>query len=74
MTYGPLSIGSLHAPSATIDTSGRLVSIYNVKEGKPSNWQDVMSLPRKLSLKSNSLLQITPVEETKTSSRAGRYS
>ena len=63
MTYGPLSIGSLHAPSATIDTSGRLVSIYNVKEGKPSNWQDVMSLPRKLSLESNSLLQITPVEE-----------
>ena len=64
MTYGPLSIGSLHAPSATIDTSGRLISIYNVKEGKPSNWQDVMSLPRKLSLGSNSHLKITPVEET----------
>ena len=64
MTYGPLSLGSLHAPSATIDTSGRLISIYNIKEGKPSSWQDVMSLPRKLSIDINSNLQITPIQET----------
>ena len=67
MTYGPLSIGSLHAPSATIDDSGRIISIYNVREGKkPSFWEDVMSLPRTLSLDENSNLNIAPVEEIKS--------
>ena len=67
MTYGPLSIGSLHAPSATIDESGRLISIYNVKEGKtPTGWEDVMSLPRRLWLNEESNLNIAPVEEVKS--------
>ena len=33
MNYGPWTIGSLHAPSATIDAAGRYLGLFNVKEG-----------------------------------------
>ena len=64
MTYGPLLLGRLHAPSATIDESGRLISIYNVKEGIGyRGWADIMSLPRELSLNEDDSLKITPIRE-----------
>ena len=64
MNYGPLTVGRLHAPSATIDESGRIVSIYNVKESiEYRGWSDIMSLPRVLSLSSGGALSIEPVEE-----------
>jgi len=64
MNYGPLTVGRLHAPSATIDKSGRIVSIYNVKESiEYRGWSDIMSLPRVLSLSSEGALSIEPVEE-----------
>ena len=33
MNYGPFTVGSLHAPSATIDEQGRFIALFNVKEG-----------------------------------------
>ena len=32
MNYGPWTIGSLHAPSATVDAAGRYLGIFNIKE------------------------------------------
>jgi len=62
--YGPIAIGSLHAPSATIDSKGRLIAIFNVKEGKKrEEWNDVMTLPRRLSLAPDNTLRIEPVKE-----------
>ncbi len=67
MNYGPLAVGSLHAPSATIDASGRFLSIFNVKESKePNGWNDIMTLPRVLSLGDDGDLLIEPVEELKS--------
>ena len=64
MTYGPLLLGRLHAPSATIDDLGRLISIFNVKEGiRYRGWSDIMSLPRQLSLNEDDSLKITPIQE-----------
>ena len=64
MNYGAYQNASLHAPSATVDKSGRVLAIFNVKEGKPSEgWQDVMTLPRQLSLDSDDSLNILPVTE-----------
>ena len=64
MTFGPLLLGRLHAPSATIDESGRLIAIFNVKEGnKYRGWSDIMSLPRQLSLNEDNSLKITPIKE-----------
>jgi beta-fructofuranosidase len=64
MNYGPLSVGSLHAPSATIDDSGRYLSIFNVKESRETRgWDNVMTVPRVLSLADDDSLLITPVPE-----------
>ena len=64
MSYGPLTVGRLHAPSATTDESGRILSIYNVKESiQYRGWSDIMSLPRVLSLSSDGNLLIKPIEE-----------
>ena len=67
LNNGPLAIGSLHAPSATIDDSGRFVAIFNVKESRdPQGWSDIMTLPTQLSLRNDNSLVITPVKEVDT--------
>jgi beta-fructofuranosidase len=64
MNYGPISVGSLHAPSATIDPKGRYLGLFNVKEGKPPRgWEDIMTLPRVYSLGSDNSLRVVPVPE-----------
>jgi len=64
MNYGPLAVGSLHAPSATIDDKGRLLAIFNVKDGLPQEgWSNLMTLPRHLSLDAGNALRIEPVAE-----------
>ena len=61
MNHGALRHASLHAPSATIDAAGRLLAIFNVREGKsPEQWSTVMSLPRRLSLAPDGTLAIRP--------------
>jgi len=67
MNYGPWMSSSLHAASATIDSKGRCIAIFNTKEGKSQtkNSSDgIMTLPRHLSLKNNTL-NINPIEELK---------
>ncbi len=64
MNYGPWTVGSLHAPSATVDASGRYLGIFNVKEGRdPRGWYDIMSLPRHYWLAEDDTLRMAPVPE-----------
>jgi len=64
MNHGPWRIGSLHAPSATIDDSGRYLGIFNVKEGRDyRGWNDVMTLPRHYWLADDNTLRQAPVPE-----------
>lgn len=64
MNYGPVAIGSLHAPSATVDEAGRFLAIFNIKDAKPTRgWTNIMSLPRHLSLNADNSLRIEPVPE-----------
>jgi beta-fructofuranosidase len=64
LNNGPLAVGSLHAPSATVDESGRFLAIFNVKESRePQGWSDIMTLPTHLSLRSDNSLSIQPVSE-----------
>ena len=64
MNYGPIGVGSLHAPSATIDDSGRSIAIFNVTEGKaPQGWKQIMTVPRVFSLDRDNALSIEPVPE-----------
>ena len=65
--YGPYNIGSLHAPSATIDEKGRYLAFFNVKEGKArKGWNDVMTLPRVYSLAADDSMRIEPASEVKS--------
>ncbi|MAE64991.1 MAG: glycosyl hydrolase family 32 domain protein [Phycisphaeraceae bacterium] len=65
MTFGPWCIGSLHAPSAMVDEDGRVLAIFNVRDGKPwDDWTNVMTLPRCLSLADDHALRIEPAGRT----------
>lgn len=65
--YGSLAIGSLHAPSATIDEKGRFLAFFNVKEGKKrEGWNDVMTLPRVYSLAADNSIRIEPASEVES--------
>ena len=59
--FGPLYPGGVHAPSATPDGEGGVVVIFNMNHGKPpEGWDQIMSLPRRLSLITEDELGIEP--------------
>jgi len=65
MCYGPVCVGSLHAPSAMIDDRGRYLAFFNIKESRePHGWNDIMTLPRRFSLDADNNLRIEPADET----------
>ena len=67
MNYGPWVVGSLHAPSATIDDSGRYLGIFNVHTGKDSaDTDELMTLPRHYWLDSDDALMMAPVNEVES--------
>ena len=53
VSFGHTKHGSLHAPSAFVDSKGRLIAIFNVTEnrGHEGGWIGIMSLPRLLGLR-----------------------
>ena len=67
MNYGPWVVGSLHAPSATIDDSGRYLGIFNLHTGRDTDETDeMMTLPRHYWLDSANALMMAPVAEVET--------
>ena len=61
-TFGRMGDGSIHAPSATTDGRGGVYVIYNMDNGRPPDgWDDIMSLPRILTLGEDRELLQTPV-------------
>ncbi len=63
LNYGPIRVGSLHAPSATVDSRGRLLGIFNVQDGRATaGWSNLMTLPRRFSLDANNNLLIDPID------------
>ena len=67
MNYGPWVTGSLHAPSATVDDSGRFIGIFNMHTGKRTDDTDeIMTLPRHYWLGEDDELRMSPVAEVDT--------
>ena len=67
MNYGPWVTGSLHAPSATVDDSGRFIAIFNTHSGRRHDDTDeIMTLPRHYWLDENDDLRMSPVAEIET--------
>lgn len=49
--FGPSTPSGVHAPSATPDSNGGVIVIFNMNQGMPTReWNQIMSLPRRLTL------------------------
>ena len=54
--FGPMRPAGVHAPSAAPDGRGGVIAIFNMNEGKPTaGWDQIMSLPRRLTLDGDDL-------------------
>jgi beta-fructofuranosidase len=59
--HGTVSPSGVHAPSATPDGKGGLIIIFNMNPGKPTEgWNQIMTLPRRLTLLSKDELGQEP--------------
>ena len=59
--FGPAAPAGTHAPSATPDGAGGLIVIFNMNPAKPTQgWNQIMTLPRRLTLTSKDELGIEP--------------
>lgn len=60
--FGPYRPAGVHAPSATSDGEGGVIIIFNMNEGmKTEGWNQIMTLPRRLTLISENEIGIEPV-------------
>jgi beta-fructofuranosidase len=59
--FGPSAPGGVHAPSACPDGKGGVVAIFNMNPAKPTQgWNQIMTLPRRLTLLEKDQLGIVP--------------
>ncbi|QMU29465.1 glycoside hydrolase family 32 protein [Adhaeribacter radiodurans] len=62
--HGAVGPSGVHAPSAAPDGKGGVVVIFNMNPGKPSeSWNQIMSLPRRLTLLSKDELGQEPAAD-----------
>jgi beta-fructofuranosidase len=59
--FGAANPSGVHAPSATPDGKGGIIIIFNMNPGKPTKgWNQIITLPRRLTLISGNELGIEP--------------
>lgn len=59
--FGPFAPAGVHAPSAAPDGKGGVVVVFNMNPGKPTKgWNQIMTLPRRLTLVAKDELGIEP--------------
>jgi beta-fructofuranosidase len=72
-TFGAWYPGGVHAPTATPDGKGGVIALFNINAAKPTpGWNQIMSLPRRLSLEGRDELRIEPagdIESVRTEHR-----
>ncbi len=72
-TFGASS-GGVHAPSATPDGRGGVVVIFNINSAKPTpGWDQIMSLPRRLTLVGKNELGMEPAGDIASLRGAHRH-
>jgi beta-fructofuranosidase len=65
--FGPSWSAGVHAPSATPDGKGGVIAIFNMNPGKPTKgWNQIMTLPRRLTLLSDEQLGIELAGDVKS--------
>ena len=65
--FGPYAPAGVHAPSATPDGEGGVIAIFNMNPAKPTEgWNQIMTLPRRLTLAAKDELGIAPVGDVES--------
>ena len=65
--FGPVSPAGVHAPSAYPDGKGGVIAIFNMNPGKPTKgWNQIMTLPRRLTLIGKDKLGIEPAGDVES--------
>ncbi len=61
--HGRVAPGGVHAPSSAADGDGGVVNILNINDGRYSeDWDQIMSVPQRLTLGDDKLLRVRPIE------------
>ena len=69
--FGAFGPGGIHAPSATPDGEGGIIVIFNMNAAKPSHgWNQIMSLPRRLTLEDAETIQVEPAGDVESLRRS----
>jgi len=72
--FGPAWPSGVHAPSATPDGKGNIVVIFNMNAGKPTpGWNQIMTLPRKLTLVGKNDICVEPAGDVTSLRRDHTY-
>ena len=59
--FGAALPSGVHAPSAAPDGAGGVIVLFNMNQGRPSQgWNQIMTLPRRLTLDADSRLRMEP--------------
>ena len=62
--FGPSTPSGVHAPSATPDGQGGIIVLFNMNPGLPTEgWNQIMTLPRRLTLVGDDEVRIEPAGE-----------
>jgi beta-fructofuranosidase len=73
-TFGAFCPGGVHAPSATPDGRGGVLVIFNINNAKPTpGWDQIMSLPRRLTLVGKNGLGVEPAGDIASLRGAHRH-
>jgi beta-fructofuranosidase len=65
--FGPAAPCGVHAPSATPDGEGGVIVIFNMNPGKPTEgWNQIMTLPRRLTLVGREDLRVEPAGDIRS--------
>lgn len=72
-TFGAYSPGGVHAPTAAADGQGGVIALFNVNTAKPTpGWNQIMSLPRRLTLVGKDELAVQPAGNVESLRREHR--
>ena len=65
--FGAAAPAGVHAPSAAPDAQGAVIVIFNMNPAKPTKgWNQIMTLPRRLTLRGKDELQIEPAGDVES--------
>ncbi len=72
--FGPAAPAGVHAPSAAPDGKGGVIVIFNMNPAKPTRgWNQIMTLPRRLTMAGKDQLRIEPAGDVESLRRSHQH-